>query len=81
MWFSKDYDDKVSAGQTGEWSDLIYESTQLYPGVSLEGRWFYVGYESESPSNDYAGRWLIINGQTQNNFYSVPCQWINQMQH
>lgn len=40
FWMAKIYDDRDRAGQTEEWSTLIYESLQMGNGW-CDGRWFF----------------------------------------
>ena len=40
----KVYDDRVRAGQTGDWYNLLYESGVIEPG-KIKGEWFYEEYK------------------------------------
>lgn len=44
MWIYKEYDDKASAGQTGEWEHLVYKSTNYNDRTGMEGSWCYLGF-------------------------------------
>ena len=57
VWFMKEYYDRDAAGQTEEWSDLVYESTYFQPG-KIEGKWYYEGFEF---TEKYSGRWSLVN--------------------
>jgi hypothetical protein len=59
FWMRKAYDNADSAGQTGDWVNLIYESKTIsYEEVA--GRWFY---EHMEWSFRYSGKWKIVHGQ------------------
>ena len=56
MWLYKEYYNKAKAGQTGNWSHLIHESTTVQRNMDLEGKWYYQGFEN---SRDYNGNWTL----------------------
>lgn len=51
----KDYYNKDLAGQTGQWSHLVYKSTQCNYN-DWNGVWYYVGFEG---NYEYSGTWNL----------------------
>ena len=60
MWLYKEYNDKKSAGQTGKWQHLIHESSEYHENSSMEGKWFYKGFED---SEEFSGSWTLRMGE------------------
>lgn len=44
MWFYKEYNDKFSAGQVGDWAHLVYKSISYEEGKQMKGKWYYLGF-------------------------------------
>lgn len=70
LWLYKEYDNKVAAGQTDGYENLVWESYYYNDMEGMKGKWFYLGHEHEPTFN---GEWRIFtqpqDGLTKPNYY------------
>lgn len=86
LWLYKEYDNKVAAGQTDGYENLVWESYYYNDMEGMKGKWFYLGHEHEPTFN---GEWRIFTqpqdgltgkqnyyGQAGGNYNMAPNQYI-----